>query len=51
MRCEHCGALMVKASFYDPDGMLPLKVMERDGEQWTCIAPGCEERERLQVTA
>ena len=35
--CSKCGDVMVKAAFYDPEGMMPL-VMEIDGaEMWACI--------------
>ncbi|MDP3935051.1 MAG: Dabb family protein [Candidatus Giovannonibacteria bacterium] len=28
---------MIKTSFYDPDGEIPLEIVKIDGEDWVCI--------------
>jgi len=44
MRCKKCGAFMLRADYYDPDGMIPLYgLVEEDGIQWVCINSNCED--------
>ena len=38
MMCRQCGHVMVKASYYDPDGLLPLlTVTDEQGIMWACM--------------
>jgi hypothetical protein len=42
--CEKCNKPMIKASIYDPSGVVPLhggKIV--DGAWWVCINKECEE--------
>lgn len=47
--CKRCQRAMIRASRYDPDGVVPLHggVKEYEGstleEWWVCIYPGCED--------
>jgi len=49
MKCKKCYHVMIRASLYDPDGIVPLHggIKEYEGEAmsewWVCINPGCSE--------
>lgn len=52
-KCPKCGATMVRASSYDPDGLIPLYggIKEFWGkdllkEWWVCISQECEDGKR-----
>ncbi len=42
--CENCGKPMVRADIYDPDGTVPLKMVEIEGKHWACI--NCSKKEK-----
>jgi hypothetical protein len=41
-KCPRCGQFMVRLSFYDPDGEIPLHYIVVDGEEWICTNPVCQ---------
>lgn len=45
--CLKCGAAMLRAEMYDPEGTAPLYGGIRQGKSWwVCINPGCEDGRR-----
>lgn len=55
MECQKCGSSMIRASAYDPDGLIPLhggeKQYRNDGslmEWWVCINRECEDGKKNQ---
>lgn len=43
-KCPKCDSIMIRASFYDPDGLIPLYGGKKEnGEWWICINPSCED--------
>jgi len=44
MNCPKCGAAMIRAERYDPDGSIPLYGgVKNETEWWVCINEGCED--------
>ena len=40
--CPQCQTLMVRASLYDPDGLIPLENgVHTEHDWWVCINPQC----------
>lgn len=39
--CANCRKPMVRADMYDPDGMVPLEMVEIEGKPWACINGSC----------
>ncbi len=43
--CQKCGAVMIRADLYGPNGLIPLYGGIRDKKElwWVCTSPTCEE--------
>ena len=47
--CKKCNSLMIRASYYDPEGLRPLYGGEKQysegvlTEWWVCINPNCKD--------
>lgn len=42
--CPLCGHAMIRASYYDPDGLIPLNGgLHDDVDWWVCIDRGCRD--------
>jgi len=41
-KCSKCNSIMIRASSYDPEGLIPLYGGKKEnGEWWVCINPSC----------